>query len=142
MICVYDVCKYGWFLVVEEKLPQPVARLDRTGSRLFLMMAGEIGFLGDGHEMIMMVMMMFTSSMSWSVRSGYMQPSPTSLQSNQPSKQSPDIDTGIDIGLLNLFDLTTRAKSDPPHWGVQREGDRKNLWLHFQHSHKQFLLIL
>ena len=80
------------------------------------MMAGEIGFLGDGHKMIMMIMMMFTSSMSWSVRSGYMQPSPTSLQSNQPSKQSPDIDTGIGIGigLLNLFGLATRAKSDPP----------------------------
>ena len=86
------------------------------------MMAGEIGFLGDDHEMIMMIMMMFTSSMSWSVRSGYMQPSPTSLQSNHPSKQSPDIDTGIDIGLLNLFDLTTRAKSDTPY----RKGIVKN----------------
>ena len=47
-------------MVVEEKLPQQVARLDRTGNRLFLMMAGEIGFLGDDHEMIMMVMITVT----------------------------------------------------------------------------------
>ena len=38
---------------------------------------------------------LLASSMSWSVRSGKMQPSPTSLESYHPSMQSPDIDMTI-----------------------------------------------
>ena len=76
----------------EHKHLNKLAAFSKLGANCFWWRLEESEFNDNLQTMMIKITMMslVTSSMSWSVRSGKMHPSPTSLESYQPSMHSPE----------------------------------------------------